>query len=314
MNADKIISALTPSELAVYKLRALFSERGYAQYKMSKFEEYELYMRNKDFLISDNIITFTDEGGKLMALKPDVTLSIIKNCAPVVKQGCAKLCYNENVYRSSRGAQGFKEIMQVGLECIGEVGDGEIAEVIYLADRSLAEFSDSYVIEISNLDVLSELFSAFGVSAGAKRKITAELGVKNKDGIKAAAHADGVSEEGIELIASLADIYGAPDPALKALSALKINDSISKVIDGFSALIEKLCALGVKDALFVDFSVVGNMKYYNGVAIKGYIDKIPTSVLAGGQYDNLMSRMKIGSKGMGFAVYLDELERLPQQG
>ena len=313
MNAEKIISALTPSELAVYKLRALFSERGYAQYKMSKFEEYELYMRNKDFLISDNIITFTDEGGKLMALKPDVTLSIIKNCAPV-KAGCAKLCYNENVYRSSRGAHGFKEIMQVGLECIGEVGDSEIAEVIYLADRSLAEFSDSYVLEISNLDVLSELFLEFGVSGEARRKIISELGVKNKDGILSAAKADGISDEGANLIASLADIYGEPDAVMEKLSAFKINESVSKVIDGFASLIERLYKLGVKDTLFVDFSVVGNMKYYNGVAIKGYIDKIPTSVLSGGQYDNLMSRMKIGSRGMGFAVYLDELERLPSQG
>lgn len=312
MNADKIISALTPSELAVYKLRALFSERGYAQYKMSKFEEYELYMRNKDFLVSDNIITFTDEGGKLMALKPDVTLSIIKNCAPVIKEGCAKLCYNENVYRPQRGAQGFKEIMQVGLECVGEVGDAEIAEVIYLADRSLAEFSDSYALEISNLDVLSELFLAFGASAEAKRKITHELGLKNKDGILSAAEADGISASDAELIASLADIYGEPKSAIARLDKFRINESLCGVIDGFCALIERLSALGVGDNLFVDFSVVGNMKYYNGIAIKGYIDKIPASVLSGGQYDNLMSRMKIKSRGMGFAVYLDELERLPQ--
>ncbi len=312
MNCDRIISTLTPQELAVYKLRALFSEYGYQQYKMSKFEEYELYMRNKDFLISDGIITFTDEDGKLMALKPDVTLSIIKNCAPV-RGGCAKLCYNENVYRSSRGAHGFKEIMQVGLECIGEVGEAEIAEVIYLADRSLAEFSDSYVIEISNLDVLSELFSEFGVSGDARRKIIAELGVKNKDGILSAAIAGGASEDEALLIASLADIYGEPRSVLKKLSAFRINDRISRVIDGFSELIDKLYSLGVKDKLFVDFSVVGNTKYYNGVAIKGYIDKIPTSVLSGGQYDNLMSRMKIDSKGMGFAVYLNELERLPSQ-
>jgi len=312
MNAEKIISTLTPSELAVYKLRALFSERGYTQYKMSKFEEYELYMRNKDFLISDSIITFTDEGGKLMALKPDVTLSIIKNCAPV-KMGCAKLCYNENVYRASRGAHGFKEIMQVGLECIGEVGDGEIAEVIYLADRSLAEFSDSYVIELSNLDVLSELFLEFGVSGEAKRKITAELGVKNKDGILAAAKADGVSDEGARLLASLADIYGEPKAVSGKLSRLRINDRLGEVIDGFLALIDRLHSLGIGNTLFIDFSVVGNMKYYNGIAFKGYIDKIPTSVLSGGQYDNLMSRMRIGSRGMGFAVYLDELERLPSK-
>ena len=33
---------LSYSEKAVFSLRALYSKRGYSQYKMSKFEEYDL--------------------------------------------------------------------------------------------------------------------------------------------------------------------------------------------------------------------------------------------------------------------------------
>ena len=73
---DKTLKA---GEIAIYKLRELYESFGYSQYKMSKFEEYDLYVRNKSFLVSDHIITFTDTDGKLMALKPDVTLSIVKN-------------------------------------------------------------------------------------------------------------------------------------------------------------------------------------------------------------------------------------------
>ncbi|MBE6544458.1 MAG: hypothetical protein E7675_08665, partial [Ruminococcaceae bacterium] len=71
-------SLLRSDEKTVFKLRSLYKKFGYTQFKMSKFEEYELYVQNKNFLISDHIITFT-ENGKLMALKPDVTLSIVKN-------------------------------------------------------------------------------------------------------------------------------------------------------------------------------------------------------------------------------------------
>ena len=60
-------------------VQALYNRYGYRPYRMNKFEEYDLYARNKDFLISDRVITFTDLNGKLMALKPDVTLSIVKN-------------------------------------------------------------------------------------------------------------------------------------------------------------------------------------------------------------------------------------------
>ncbi|MBO4229163.1 MAG: ATP phosphoribosyltransferase regulatory subunit, partial [Clostridia bacterium] len=107
----------TEETLAI-ALRELYRGYGYQPYKMSRFEEYDLYVRNKDFLLSDSIITFTDADGRLMALKPDVTLSIVKNC-PEEKDGLRKVYYNETVYRPSKEDRSFREIMQIGLECIG---------------------------------------------------------------------------------------------------------------------------------------------------------------------------------------------------
>ena len=98
MNID--YSVLKNDERAIFGLRSLYSRYGYSQYKMNKFEEYDLYVRNKDFLVSDNIITFTDTSGKLMALKPDVTLSIIKN-GKDVPGVLEKVYYDENVEEGS---------------------------------------------------------------------------------------------------------------------------------------------------------------------------------------------------------------------
>ena len=123
-----------PTEAVTSALRCLYSRYGYCRYKMNKFEEYDLYAKNKDFLISDSVITFTDMGGKLMALKPDVTLSIVKNTRD--EPGIRKLYYNENVYRVSKGTHCFKEIMQVGLEAIGEIDEYCIYEVLKLAAES----------------------------------------------------------------------------------------------------------------------------------------------------------------------------------
>lgn len=94
---------LKNEERAVFALRALYRRYGYVGYKMSQFEEYDLYVRNKDFLLSDRIITFSGSGGRLLALKPDVTLSIVKN-APDAPGAVQKLYYNENVYRDYRGS------------------------------------------------------------------------------------------------------------------------------------------------------------------------------------------------------------------
>ena len=85
-------------EDAILKFKNLYKKFGYRQYKMNKFEEYDLYAENKNFLLNSNIITFTDLNGKLMALKPDVTLSIAKNVKETERT--QKLYYNENVYRA----------------------------------------------------------------------------------------------------------------------------------------------------------------------------------------------------------------------
>ena len=44
---------LKSEEKAVLALRSLYRRYGFLPYRMSKFEEYELYIRNKDFLVSD---------------------------------------------------------------------------------------------------------------------------------------------------------------------------------------------------------------------------------------------------------------------
>ena len=54
------------------RLNRLYEQYGYRKFKMSRFEDYDLYAQNRDFLRQDRIITFTDADGALKALKPDV--------------------------------------------------------------------------------------------------------------------------------------------------------------------------------------------------------------------------------------------------
>ena len=144
-------------EKAMFALRSLYASHGFSMYRMSKFEEFELYASNMDFLDSGQIITFTDTDGMLMALKPDVTLSIVKNNRHIGNR-IIKLFYNENIYRVSPKTHYFKEIMQVGLECLGAVDDECISEVLLLAAESMNVLSDDAKLDVSNLDILTQLF------------------------------------------------------------------------------------------------------------------------------------------------------------
>ena len=47
MNISEL--SLSLNERVIFSLRELYRNAGYLQYKMSKFEEYDFYVRNKDF-------------------------------------------------------------------------------------------------------------------------------------------------------------------------------------------------------------------------------------------------------------------------
>ena len=52
------------------------------------------------------------------------------------------------------------------------------------------------------------------------------------------------------------------------------------------------------------------MEYYNGLVFQGYLKALPRPLLKGGRYDLLMQQFTPGAGAIGFAVYLDELDRL----
>ena len=294
-------------EQAVFLLRSLYSKYGYKQYKMRKFEEYDLYVRNKDFLISDNVITFTDTNGKLMALKPDVTLSIVKNTKDS-DSSVQKVYYDENVYRVSKGTHSYKEIKQAGLECIGDVDTYCVCEVLSLAVKSLMTISESCVVDVSDLAILFALYDYIGLSYETRKRMTSLISDKNTHEMKRLCEDMSVSAESTALLEELISYNGTPDEILPRLKAMAERIGAQAEFSEFESVVSSLDE-ELQSKLRIDFSVVSDINYYNGIVFKGFIDKIPDSVLSGGRYDSLMQSMSRKSKAIGFAVYIDMLER-----
>ena len=302
---------LKNEEKAILSLRSLYRKYGYSPYKMSKFEEYEYYIRNKDFLISDRIITFNDTNGKLLALKPDVTLSIIKNCEDI--PGCKrKVCYNENIYRVSESTGQYKEIMQAGLECIGDIDLYDIYETVSLAAWSLELISRDFVLQISHLGVLSAVLDAVCVSRKFQKRAIAYIAGKNAHDLRYLCEEFGVPAKQAKLLGEFVGIYGQRDQVLTRLNDI-CGGIAGKALEELRELSKLLDRLPCEDRIIFDFSVVNNMSYYNGIVFTGFLSGISDGILAGGQYDRLMQKLGRKSGAIGFAVYLDLLDQLVVQ-
>ena len=300
-------SVLRNDEKAIYALRELYGRFGYMLYKVNKFEEYDLYAHNKNFLVSDKVLAFTDTNGKIMALKPDVTLSIIKNIA-FDDNTISKLCYNENVYRTSDG-DGFKEIMQTGLECVGNVDMYNECEVIMLAAKSLETISGEYILDLSHMGFTDGLLDEAGVEASEREGILKLIEAKNVSALRAYSEKIGMSGDFCDKLCKLVEMYMPIGEALGEIEGCVCGEKMKAAYDELSLIAEMMEIYGVSDKIYLDLSVVNDLNYYDGITFKGFINGIPASVLSGGRYDRLLRKFGKNVGAIGFAVYLDRLER-----
>lgn len=308
-----MLDILSYEEKTVFKLRSLYERSGYRPYKVSKFEEYDLYAENKRFLDSRNIITFTDLSGRLMALKPDVTLSIIKNYND--EDGVVeKLCYDESVYRASDYDTGYREITQTGLECIGQLDSYTVAEVIGLAAESLGIIKDNYVLDVSHIGVVSGLMDEMGLGEQQSAKVLKYLSRKNVGEMKQQLEFWGVDAQLSGKLCCLAGLYGKLGDMLDELDEMSANAKTDEACAQLRELYELLLIRGCADKVYLDFSIAGETEYYNGVIFKGFVDGVPSAVLSGGRYDGLVEKLGKRAGAIGFAVYMNLLERLEGVG
>lgn len=299
------LNVLTRTEKRIFALRTLYSKAGYSPYRMLKFEDYDLYSRNKDFLVSDRVITFTDTNGRLKALKPDVTMSLVRNIKDRPDE-LQRLYYDENVYRVSERTNSFKEIMQMGLECIGAAGNACVTEILRLAESSLALIAEGRdcVLKVSDFDLIIPLVESMTEDKSVRNGIYKLMGQKNIHGIEELCSANGIDEQAVRPLAEVLGLCGSPAEVLPQLERICSGTPAESEVPELREVLE---GIGPDSRILLDFSITSDTSYYNGVALEGYIEGLPDCVLVGGRYDRLMQRMHKKSRAIGFAVYLDAL-------
>lgn len=297
------LSTLKKSERLSLSLRKLFEQYSYRKFSMNRMEEYSFYAQNMNFLPSKNIITFSDVDGRLMALKPDITLSIAKTAN--LSEELTKLYYIESVFRVSKEAGGFAELNQMGLECLGNITDYTIVEVVALALKSLQQMdAEEHALDVSHQGLVEGLLQSVGVKADDIFKVKEYIAEKNTHDLEKYAEKAGFDAQRIVKFISLP---GDVANGIKALYEIaEGNITMETAIKEIETVTNAIKSPYIR----LQTSLVSDTDYYNGILFNGYISTIPTPVITGGRYDNLLVRMgKAGIGGIGFAICFDALER-----
>jgi len=302
---QQYINSLPIEDKLTIELAELFEKFGYKKYCMDKFEEYSFYSDNRDFLSGEGIIAFNNSDGRLMALKPDITLSIVKN-SRISSDTLTKSYYNESVYRIAKNTHDYKEIKQTGVEVLGKLDAYNISEIILLALESLDKIDTENILSVSHMSVISALMEKYNItSRKLKKKIIDFIIGKNMHDLKKLLVENDIdADKFIEIVS----ISGEIDCVVEKLENFASDGfDFNNAIEDFRVISEILKINTCKKNVTVDFSVLNNTDYYNGIIFQGFVKNAPNAVLAGGRYDNLANKIRKHTEAVGFAIYLDNL-------
>ncbi len=120
--------------------RELCRRYGYREIRTPVMESTELFTRSigeGTDIVSKEMFTFTDRGGRSMTLRPEGTAPVIRAFVEhklYAEAAVSKLYYVENMYRYERGQRGrYREHQQTGVEVLGTKDPALDAEVLHLA-------------------------------------------------------------------------------------------------------------------------------------------------------------------------------------
>ena len=290
------------------KISTLLKQMGYDRVYPNPFAPYKLFSDNKDFLHSDEAITF-GSGDGVYAFLPDVTLGLAAAQPKEQLEHPKRVYYHEKVYRLSEGSA--KGLDQLGAEIFGEIDNFLRLEICYIAAKALEYKSQQSILILSNTGYGAALAKAAGLSEQIQSKLLSLAANKNRHDIDALLK--GKSGEVIDKLRLLPSIEGEAEIALAKAREGYMNNEMGAAVAELSELVSGLKNTGIRNKIYIDLSMSGNLDYYDGLVFSGIVPGISGAVISGGSYKHLLTRLGSVNGGLGFALRLDLLRQPAKQ-
>ena len=282
-----------------------FTRWGYRRVITPFFESLETISVGLGDDLKDKILKFVDPStGDVVALRPDITPQVGRIVATQLRDhmGPLRLCYNGRVIRyEERGSGKEREIFQVGCELMGlssPEGDGEI---IALAVKSLEKLGiKNLVLDIGHTGLVRFLL---GKTGNVRNEIEEALKKKDQEALEKATSKAPIPQAIKRVILSLPELYGNKDILRRAKKISIIRKYVKELEDVLILLDE----FQVGCEINVDLGELRGFNYYTGVSFELITPRVPSPMIIGGRYDELIEKYGYKCPATGFAVDIEAL-------
>jgi len=298
-----------PAEMAKRRrieqaMRDVCARYGFGEVVTPTFEHSELFTARSGQGIVDEMYVFRDKGDREMALRPEITASVIRfyvnELSTMPKP--LKLYYVGNCFRYENPQSGrFREFFQLGAELIGAKNPETDAEVIALAVNCIrAAGLENFVVRIGHIGILKSLVHAEIKDPQVAAEVLRMIDKEDFDAMGDMFDAKAIPRKLFDRITSLAEIKGEVE-LLNNLEPSEATEYLKEIFD-------VLAVYGIEDCQ-VDLGIVRGLDYYTGMVFEIDAPRLGAEkqILGGGSYT--LSELFGGEPvfSTGFAIGIDRV-------
>jgi histidyl-tRNA synthetase len=285
---------------------------GFNEYDAPVLEPLELYKTKSGDEIEAQLFSFTDKGGREVALRPEMTPTVCRlvgEKANALKRPIKWFSIAE-FYRYERMQKGRGRcFFQFNADIFGEPGIEAETELLALLVQCLCAFGlteQDFYVRLSDRNLWFYYLEALGLDDARIRGMLSAVDKFEKSGdeaFKGYSEQFGTLDEALKTKV-LAFLQVKSLAALESILSAVPGEKLSARLTDWRRLLGNLAAMGLARFVEVDLAVVRGLAYYTGFVFEAFDRKGELRALAGGgRYDNLVGKLGYGElPAVGFAI------------
>ena len=289
---------------------SVFESWSYEEVITPSVDYYDLFEQGMGHTEAQRGFRFTDNDGRLLALRPDVTSSVARMAATLLAERPRPLrfCYAAPVFRQQpqSHAEWRRENTQLGCELIGMNGKSADLEVLRLANEILSrlDLQTTYCITINNVEIFNGVAAHLELTTPARERLRRLIDTRETAELQR--FLDSCSNSEGRAFSQPTQLTGTREVIRAARNVITNSRSIA-ALDSLEELWTEIESLGLADRFEIDLSDVSSLDYYTGLSLRVFVDGAGTSVGRGGRYDGLTGNFGRAEPAVGFVLNLDAL-------
>jgi ATP phosphoribosyltransferase regulatory subunit len=289
-------------------LQETFERWGYQRVIVPTFEFDETLSTGASPDLKDEIYRFFDRDGRVLALRPDMTVPTARLVGTRLFDQTLPLrfCYIGNVFRYEEPQAGRRrEFSQAGVELIGASTPEADAEVLALVVACLrAVKMTDFQINLGQVAFLKAILADTSLANGDSRRLERAIGRKNDAELQRTLDELHIAGDAARAVRAIPHLSG-DESILDEARRLSDNRAARQAIDHLARVYQLARCQGIATHIILDLSESRGMDYYTGITFHGYVAGLGFPVCSGGRYDDLVRHFGADLPAVGFALGIE---------